>query len=208
MPLTIFNNLSPRPDQERLLAFAPGASIEFFGLNDRTTRPPTFAANILPYLDAIGRHDDRTFLVFGRGPRGSARYTTYEEDWLWQRYLYCAYLLAAGPNTRWKQHAGFLASPPGGRAGGLDVYTDALHDIGSARGDYALDDGVYRRAFERGVVLVLPAESRRPKAVSIGRPMFTPEGASVSGRITIRPGEGHLLLRRRPAASTRAHPTV
>ena len=53
VPIAIFNNLSPRPDQEWLLSFAHGASIEFFGLNDRTARPPTFAANILPYLGAI-----------------------------------------------------------------------------------------------------------------------------------------------------------
>jgi Hypothetical glycosyl hydrolase family 15 len=198
LPIAIFNNLSPRPDQERLLAFAHGASIEFFGLNDRTARPPTFAANILPYLRAIRRHDDKIFLVFGRASRSPDAYTTYEEDWRWQRYLYCAYLLAAGPNTRWKQHAGFLASPNSGRAGGLDVYGDALHDLGTAGGDYTVEDGIYRRAFARGLVLVSPSESRRPQSVLIGRPMFTPEGARVSRRITVAPGEGHLLLRRRP----------
>ena len=198
-PIAIFNNLSPRPDQERLLAFAHGASIEFFGLNDRSSRPPTFAANILPYLDAIARHHDKTFLVFGRASRSPQAYSTYEEDWEWQRYLYCAYLLAAGPNTRWKQHAGFLASPNSGRAGGLDVYGDALHDLGPALGDYTVEDGIYRRAFEYGLVLVSPSESRRPQSVQIGRPMFTPEGTLVSRRITLAPGEGHLLLRRRPA---------
>ena len=138
MPMAIFNSLSPRPDQERLLAFAHGASIEFFGLNDRPARPPTFEANILPYLAAIGRHHDKRFLVFGRAARSQQPYTTYEEDWLWQRYLYSAYLLAAGQNTRWKQHAGFLVSPIGGRAGGLDVYGDALHDLGSALGNYTV----------------------------------------------------------------------
>jgi len=161
-PLTIFNNLSPRPDQEHLLDHAHGASIERFGLNDLISRPPTFAADILPYLDAIGRHPDRTFLVYGRASRNEDAYTTYEEDWRWQRYLYCAYLLRAGANTRWKQHAGFLTSPSGGRASGLEVHSDALHDLGAARGDYRVAGGCYRRAFERGLVLVVPSESPAP----------------------------------------------
>jgi hypothetical protein len=197
-PMTIFNGLSPRPDQELLLAFAHGASIEFFGLNDRTDREPTFASNILPYIGAIGRHDDRMFLVFGRASRRLQPYTMYDEDWLWQRYLYCAYLLAAGPNTRWKHHAGFLASPNSGRAGGLDVYADALHDLGSARGDYTVEGGCYRRAFKRGLVLIVPAETAEPKTVQIDRPLFTPDGARVSGEVTVAPGEGRVLLHRRP----------
>ena len=198
-PITIFNGLSPRGTQELLLAVAHGAAIEFFGLNDRVNREPTFAQDILRYFDAIAHHQDRTFLVFGRASRSRRPYTTYDEDWLWQRYLYCAYLLTAGPNTRWKHHAGFLASPNGGRAGGLDVYADALHDLGSARGDYTVEGGCYRRAFERGLVLVNPAEAREPMIVSIDRPMFTLDRARVSGKVSLAPGEGHVLLRRRPA---------
>jgi hypothetical protein len=198
-PLTIFNGITPRPDQELLLAFAHGASIEFFGQNDRTNREPTFAANILPYLDAIGRHGDRLFLVFGRASRNPQAYTTYDEDWLWQRYLYCAYLLAAGPNTRWKQHAGFLASPNSGRAGGLDVYADALHDLGPSGGGYTTEAGCYRRAFERGLVLIVPAEATEPTTILIERPMFTPDGTRVFGKHTVAPGVGEVLLRRRPA---------
>jgi hypothetical protein len=197
-PLTIFNNLSARSDQERLLEFAYGASIERFGLNDTISRPPTFDADILPYLEAIGGDSDRMFLVFGRASRNDEPYTTYDQDWQWQRYLYCAYLLAVGANTRWKQHAGFLTSPFGGRASGLEVYADALHDLGSSLGNYTVEDGCYRRAFERGLVLVVPSESRRPTTVLIGRPMYTPEGARLS-KLTIAPGEGHLLLQRLPA---------
>ena len=176
--LTIFNNLSARSDQKELLKVAHGASIERFGLNDTISRPPSFAADLLPYIEAIGDpdHDDRTFLVFGRASRNETPYTTYDEDWRWQRYLYCAYLLAAEANTRWKQHAGFLTSPSGGRAGGLEVYSDALHNLGRALGTYTVEDGCYRRAFERGLVLIVPSESRRPTTVSIARPMFTPEG--------------------------------
>ena len=198
-PLTIFNNLSARSDQECLLAFTRGASIERFGLNDTISRAPTFATDALPYIDAIGRHNDRTFLAFGRARRSEQPYTTYDQDWRWQRYLYCAYLLAAGANTRWKQHAGFLTSPFGGRAGGLEVYADALHDLGPALGNYTLESGCYRRVFKQGLVLVVPSESRRPAAVSLGRLMYTPEGTRVLGRVTVAPGEGQLLLQRRPA---------
>jgi Hypothetical glycosyl hydrolase family 15 len=198
-PITIFNGLSPRGNQELLLAVAHGAAIEFFGLNDRVNREPTFEEDILRYFDAIAHHPDRAFLVFGRASRRRRPYTTYDEDWLWQRYLYCAYLLTAGPNTRWKHHAGFLASPNGGRAGGLDVYTDALHDLGSALGNYTVEGGCYRRAFERGLVLVVPGEAREPTTVSIDRPMFTLDGAPVSGEVSLAPGEGQVLLRRRPA---------
>lgn len=199
--LTIFNNLSARSDQEELLKVAHGASIERFGLNDRISRPPSFAADLLPYIDAIGNpdYDDRTFLVFGRASRNETPYTTYDEDWRWQRYLYCAYLLAAGANTRWKQHAGFLTSPFGGRASGLEVYADALHDLGRALGTYTVEDGCYRRAFERGLVLIVPSESRRPATVSIARPMFTPEGKRISGELSVAPGEGQLLLPLAPA---------
>ena len=198
-PLTIFNNLSARPDQERLLGLAHGASIELFGLNDRAPRDSTFAADIQPYLKAIGNHTDRTFLVFGRASREDEVYTTYDEDWQWQRYLYCAYLLAADAHTRWKQHAGFLASPFNGRAGGLDVYSDALHDIGSAVGSYSVEEGGYRRSFERGLALVVPSESPRPGSAWLARPMFTPEGARVVGRVAVAPGEGKLLLQSKPA---------
>jgi hypothetical protein len=199
-PITIFNGLSPRDHQELLLAVAHGAAIEFFGLNDRANREPTFALDILRYFGAIAQHHDRTFLVFGRASRLRQPYTTYDEDWLWQRYLYCAYLLAAGPNTRWKHHAGFLASPNNGRSGGLDVYADALHDLGSARGDFTVEGGCYRRAFQRGLVLVVPAEAPEPATVWIDHPMFTLDRARVlAGKITVAPGEGHVLLRRRPA---------
>jgi hypothetical protein len=197
-PLTIFNNLAANASQEQLLEFAYGASIERFGLNDTIARQPTFDADILPYLDAIDRHHDRMFLVYGRASRNAEPYTTYDQDWRWQRYLYCAYLLVAGANTRWKQHAGFLTSPFGGRASGLEVYADALHELGSALGHYTVENGCYRRAFERGLVLVMPAESRLPITVWIGRSMYTPERAAVS-ELTIAPGEGHLLLNGLPA---------
>ena len=198
-PITIFNGLSPGPDQEQLLTFAHGAAIEFFGLNDRAKRKPTFAQDILRYFGALGSHNDRTFLVFGRASRSRQPYTTYDEDWLWQRYLYCAYLLAAGPNTRWKHHAGFLASPNGGRAGGLDVYADALHDLGLPSGGYTTEGGCYRRAFERGLVLIVPAEAPEPTTVQVDRQMFTLDGAPASGKVIVAPGEGQVLLHRRPA---------
>lgn len=199
--LTIFNGLSvPRADQENLLAFAHGAAIEFFGMNDRTNRKPTFDYDILRYFGLIGPHPDRVFLVFGRASRRPRAYTTYDEDWRWQRYLYCAYRLAAGTNTRWKQHAGFRAVPNSGRAGGLDVYADALHDIGSARGDYTVEGGCYRRAFERGLVLVVPAEAPKPATIRVNRPMYTLDGARVlpGQRVRVAPGEGQVLLHRRP----------
>jgi Hypothetical glycosyl hydrolase family 15 len=197
VPIAIFNGLTRRPEQQALLAYADGASIEFFGLNDTLAATPTFADDIRRYLDAMASHSDKTFLVFGRASRRPEDYSTYEEDWRWQRYLYCSYLLAAGPNTRWKQLAGFLVSPPGGRAGGLDLYSDARHDLGPALGDYTIENGVYRRAFKNGLILVVPAESGRSRGVQVGQ-MFTPEGARVSGRIVVAPGEGHLLLKRRP----------
>jgi Hypothetical glycosyl hydrolase family 15 len=198
-PLTIVNNLSARSDQEPLLKAAYGASIERFGLNDTISRSPTFGDDIQPYLDVIGRYDERTFLVFGRASRDDQPYTTYDEDWHWQRYLYSAYLLAAGANTRWKQHAGFQTSPFGGRAGGLEVYADALHDLGAPLGPYAVNDGCYRRECERGLVLVVPLESPQPITVQIQREMFTPEGTPIVGKLTMAPGEGQLLLQHPPA---------
>jgi hypothetical protein len=65
----------------------------------------------LRYFGPIGRHPGHVFLVCGRASRRPRPYTTYDEDWRWQRYLYCAHLLAAGNNTRWKHHAGFRAVP-------------------------------------------------------------------------------------------------
>ena len=199
IPETIFNNLAHRRDQVELLRVAHGASIERFGLNDRIVREATFADDILPYLDIIQGHRDKQILVFGRASREDEAYATYDEDWEWQRYLYCAYLLAIGPNTRWKQHAGFLTSPFGGRAGGLEVYADALHDLGEPLGDYTVQAGCYRRAFQRGLVLVVPAESPAPVNVSIAQPMYTPEGASVAGNFTVAPRQGVLLLQSPPS---------
>ena len=95
---------------------------------------------------------------------------------------------------------GLSGIPNSGRAGGLDVYADALHDLGSALGEYTVEGGCYRRAFERGLVLVVPAEAPGPVTVWINRPTFTLDGARIlAGQFTVAPGEGHVLLQRRPA---------
>ena len=48
VPITIFNGLTRRPDQQGLLAFADGASIEFFGLNDRQAAAPRLRTTSCP----------------------------------------------------------------------------------------------------------------------------------------------------------------
>lgn len=184
-------------DQQRLLNFTDGAAIEYFGFHPRKGLLP-FKEGILSYLNIIKENPDKSFLLFGRGPNS---YQDYREDYLWQRYLYCSYLLASGPNILFKYHASFQIPAHAGRSGGLDIYRDWLVDLGSAIAPYEKKEGLYLRRFTKGIVLVVPHDGRQVKYL-LSDPMFSPEGKKFEGTITIEPGHGMILLRRKPPAIT------
>jgi hypothetical protein len=180
-------------DQQKLLDHADATAIEYFGMHTKQGIPP-FEEGILPYLKIIQANPDKTILVFGRGPW---RYTNYWEDYLWQRYLYCSYLLAAGPNTLFKYHASFQVLLLAGRSGGLDTYEDWQEDLGAALGPYHQDGGLYWRRFTKGLVLVAPHDGQG-KSYSLTDTMYTPEGERLEGTITIAAGQGLLLHAKAP----------
>jgi hypothetical protein len=177
-------------DQQKLLKNADGVEIEYFGMNPRRGSA-RFETDILPYLRAIERNPSKTILVYGRGPWS---YNSYMEDILWQRYLYCAYLLAAGPKTYFKYHSSFQMPAHRGRSGGLDIYADWGLDIGQPLDGYRQKGDLYIREFTKALVLLVPTGKIRHQYL-LPRPFYTVEGEKKLGLINIEPGEGLLLLK-------------
>ncbi|CAH9018342.1 putative glycoside hydrolase family 15 protein [Candidatus Nitrosacidococcus sp. I8] len=187
-------------DQLKLLKYADIVAIEFFGLNlVEKERKHTFSEDILPYLQVIKNLPaDKKVLAFGRGFES---YTDYREDYLWQRYLYCAYLLGKQENTFFKYHTSFSAPAYIGRSGGLDTYADWQIDLGNPEKEYQIKDGLYFRKFDKALVVVAPDDGKEGK-LTLDTPLYTPEGKEVSGEIKIPPGTGEILLKEKRAATT------
>lgn len=182
-------------DQIRLLDNTNLAAVEYFGL-DPNEKEHSFSQNIEPYLRAArGLPADKAVMFFGRGPW---RYTDYTDDYRWQRYLYASFLLAARDRDMFKYHASFQVPAHAGRAGGLDRYADWRIRMGAPRGPAQLRDGLWRRDFDAGTVVVAPDDGRGG-TLRLTAPRFTPEGDSVKGSVTLTPGTGLILLERAPA---------
>jgi hypothetical protein len=180
-------------DQLKLLKHADSAIVEYFGMNPRENEH-SFSKDILPYLKIMqSLEPDKQLFVFGRGPW---IYTDYQEDYLWQRYLYCAFLLAKKKNTLFKYHASFQVPAHAGRSGGLDVYADWQIDLGEPEGSYQVKNGLYIRKFKKGLVVVAPDESEGGK-LTLDTPVYTPEGKQIRGKVELSAGEGKLLLKKR-----------
>jgi hypothetical protein len=182
-------------DQAMLLRSADAAAIEMFG-GDPTKPQRSFSTDILPYLKLVSAYPDKKFLFFGRTT--SMGYQSYEDDYLRQRYLYCAYLLGERAGTYFKYHATFEAPPtPGLRSGGTDMYSDWLLDVGGPIGPYSQQDGIYSREFQNAMIYVAPDDTFGG-TVSLPETLYTPEGEAVSGSRVLAPGEGLLLLKSQP----------
>lgn len=177
-------------DQAKLLASATGAAIEFFGM-DPKEKGHSFRENILPFLEVIPTlPPDRPVLAFGRGSWG---YTDYAEDYLWQRYLYASFLLAARPIDFFKYHATFQVPTRKGRASGIDYYDDWDLDLGAARGAAKTSGGIYWREFAGGLVAVAPDDGRGG-SLPLPRTYYTPEGETRQGELRLKAGDGVILL--------------
>lgn len=188
-------------DQLLLLKHADAAIVEFFGGDVKGTERG-FQQDVLPYLQAMTKiPDDKKLFVFGRGSR---QYDGYAEDYSRQRYLYCAYLLAARRNTYFKYHATFQSGVPEGRSGGMSIYADWSENLGAPSGPYAVAGSIYSRQFAHGLVIVAPDDSNGG-SYALPRAMYTPEGDAVSGSVALRPGQGLLLLDAKPSAQNDQH---
>jgi len=186
-------NLGPGAvdDQAQLLKNADAAAVEYFGGNFKASPSHSFSQDILPYLKTIANvPEEKKVLVFGRG---SYAYTTYAEDYAWQRYLYCAYLLGARNNTYFKYHATFRTDVRIGRTGSLSVFSDAFANLGDPVKPYAIVSGLYSRPFAHGMVVVAPDDGHGGN-YALPHAMYSPEGDKYEGRINLQPGQGMLLL--------------
>lgn len=197
--LVIFNGLwANQPGlltkQEPLLSDTDGAAIEFFGRQE--DKPiPSFQAGILPYLQVIQSHPGKRFLVFGRG---ATAYSSYDFDYLWQRYLYAAYLMVAGPNTGFRYLSTFQAQSSG-RANIFTLYHDAAVKIGTPQARYQLTGDLYSRKFSNGLALLVP-NGGKSQSYMLTQTLYRPDGSSVSGRVNLLPGTGLVLFNTRPAS--------
>ncbi|MEC9356303.1 MAG: putative glycoside hydrolase [Pseudomonadota bacterium] len=181
-------------DQASLLSVADAAIIEYFG-GEPEDESASFSSDIQPYLESmVSASADRRVYAFGRG-RWS--YTDYAEDYARQRYLYAAYLLAAGPHTAFKYHATFQHPTVRGRSGGLSVYADWRVSLGPAEGRFRAHDGLFTRQYRSGLVAVAPDDGEGG-VLSLQGEYYTPEGDRMSGRRVLLPGTGVILQRSAP----------
>jgi len=181
--------------QEKLLNDTDGALIEWFG---RIANAPiqSFKQGLLPYMQAIQRHPDKQFLVFARG--SSAGYTGYVDDYLWQRYLYAAYLMVARSNTSFRYLSTFQ-SVSTGRAYMFTLYDDVATKIGVPSGPYQLNGDLYSRKFSKGLALFVPTGGK-PETYALPGTLYSADGQSHTGKVQVAPGEGLVLLDYRPPA--------
>lgn len=191
-------------DQAKLLKNSDGAIVEYFGMNPREGSH-SFTKDVLPYITALkDLPSDAKIFVYGRG---GWTYTDYMEDYNWQRYLYCAYLLAKRPGTYFKYHASFQIPAHAGRAGGLDTYVDWRMELGEPIGSYQESDGLYTRIFSGGMVVVAPDDGPS-KSFNLASGFYNPEGELLKGDVELRPGEGLLLLRGMPSINEKKSQNV
>lgn len=188
-------------DQQQLLRVSDAAIVEYFGGDAKAPRQ-SFTQDILPYVEAMASIPaDKKLFVFGRG---ALQYTGYAEDYAWQRYLYCAYLLGARDNTYFKYHATFQADVPQGRTGGLSVYSDWSANLGAPAKAFSQEGGLYARPFAHGLVVVAPDDGRGGR-YKLPHAMYSPEGDKLEGQVDLSPGQGLLLLDAKPAAGNDQH---
>ncbi|HTA65464.1 MAG TPA: putative glycoside hydrolase [Xanthomonadaceae bacterium] len=190
-------------DQRVLLDHADVATIEFFGGERKNpANRYSFSQDVLPYLEVISKTPaDKQTMVFGRG---SWQYENYADDYASQRYLYCAYLLAAGTNTHFRYSTTAQLDTPAGRSGGLSVYQDWYEPVGAPSKGYVVESGIYSREFAHGIVLVAPDDGHGGSH-DLARTMYSPEGVAYQGHVTLSPGQGLLLLDAKPAADHDQH---
>lgn len=180
-------------DQARLLDAADAAAVEYFGM-DPNEPTHSFSEDILPYLKELQRlPPKKAVMFFGRGPW---TYTSYVQDYEWQRYLYASFLLAARDADSFKYHASFQVPAHKGRSGGLEYYADWKLDLGNPAGPFTVNGGVYRRNFAHGLVLVAPDDGGAGN-VRLDRTYLTPEGQEVSGNVSLERGQGLILLEKK-----------
>lgn len=176
-------------DQMQLLRTGDAAIVEYFG-GDPKSAKRSFSTDVLPYLEAMTQiPSDKKLVVFGRG---SWQYQDYANDYLWQRYLYCSYLLAAHANTYFSYNSTFRLPSRAGRTGGLTIYADWLIDLGAPKGKFEVTGGLYIREFTKGIVLVAPDDGAGGSRLLTGT-LYSPEGRAISGRVMLGPGEAMLL---------------
>jgi hypothetical protein len=180
--------------QLTLLPHTNAAFIEYFGFDPVRNNQ----ADVVPYLTIPTQFPDKTLIFNGRGLYA---YGTYQDDYLRQRYDYTSYLLAAGDHAYFKYCATFSEVTPTGRTGADAFYADWGVALGDALGAVSqLENGLYVRKFELGVVVVNP----EPPAGQIGQtqvfrpgaPVFDPEGKLYRNSVPVDPGVGLLLLYR------------
>jgi hypothetical protein len=183
-------------DQIRLLDAADAVIVEYFGFRP-SENLGAFAEDIAPYLSVMGSlKDNKRIYIYGRGLWS---YETYVQDYLRQRYLFAAYLLAANANTAFKYHSSFQLPAHAGRSGALDLYADWFVPIGSPSEDRKSESGVFSRRFTKGLVLVLP-DDQGPTSYFVDGSMYSPEGKVYTGKVSLSPGTGLLLLNDPPAS--------
>lgn len=196
--LLLFNGLwTTRPgflrEQEDLLNYTDGAEIEFFGRQENKPIPP-FSIGILPYLKVIKSNPDKHILVFGRG---ATSYTSYREDFHWERYLYAAYLMAADRNTSFRYASSFQVVAPG-RANPFVIYQNMATRLGLPNGPYHVKGDLYYRKFTKGIALLVPAKAR-PAKFSLPTAMYSSDRKLYKGDVMIGSGTGLVLFKAQPA---------
>lgn len=179
-------------DSRPLLKESQGAIIEYFGryfARGKEYRKP-FKDMLQQIALWYKYRDSKHFKVFSKSSRN---YIDYQKDYLEQRYYYSAYLLGAGTNTSFQYHSTKFVPARRGRNNGLTVFQDSLFDLGKPISGYKMENGIYKREFEKALVVVNPHDSNQSYEWS-GPRRYTLDGRRVT-RLMIPSGQGHVLFK-------------
>ncbi|MCA9402019.1 MAG: hypothetical protein KC713_10345, partial [Candidatus Omnitrophica bacterium] len=148
---------------------------------------------LLDQIKRWRRNPDKYFFVYGRGPK---TYISYQQEYLWEKYLYAVYLLGSGPNTAFKYGSTFQFPMYNGqgRTDALEVYDNQLWDLGTPVSNYHVTpQGLFWRKFQKGFVMVNPHDSNQYGLSTISLRSYFPTSNYSQVKDVLNPGEVEII---------------
>lgn len=176
-------------EQLRLLKYADGAFVEYFGMVPKQ-EVSSFDRDILGYYYLSSAYPNKLFLFNGRRPR---RTLTRKENEQWGRYLYASYMMIRGRNTLFKYQSDFQVPSHIGWPGALDILPDRAYDIGEPLGTYKIHGCLYYRKFSKGIAAFCRHDANRPGTMKLEESMISTSGKLMNGLVKLMPGEAVIL---------------
>ena len=192
--------------QAALLAFADGASVEFYGYDDNgRITTDTFDRIVRPINAMLEAHPHKPILVRGTSRHGT--FYDYVTDLRNARYCYGCYLLAKTPGAFFNYGQNFqIARMFAERTGGAALYSYFELPLGQPTGRaVANGTGGWSRMYEGGQAFVAPAEGERQQfRIGFDSWSTTGEWQPSGSLLLVRPADAVILLRQPPSPPLRS----